>query len=219
MNYWIRFFTFSLLVLSGQAVFGQEKGIMVEVIGNYQHFLIPTKTTLEFSFEENGRTCGPNTQFETIDEQIAYFYYDLLKDEHIISQIKEEDILTNALKQYPTKTLSFETSDTTLFKLVYEKAKYAFATNFQFFNHYVPSQLANEVDGVGFALQDAMKKIDIIAKSKRLETIELVSIEAYPQRINNSYHRQFIRKQEMSQWNRDNKTKVTYRVLVTYNLK
>jgi len=174
MNYLIKTL-FLVMVAIPISLLGQESQT-IKVNGIYEWVDSPVKKTMEFDFAENGVTCGPNTEFETVEEQFSYFKFELLKDEQIANRITEVIRLKNYLRQKRI-TYSFPYNSEEEAKVFYKKASEAFAENFLFYEYYNSLDLDKIKEFAGFAIDDAFIKAKALAKSNGYNNVELLSID------------------------------------------
>jgi len=188
MNYLIKTTIFLLLsiLLPSSFLFCQDS--LVIVTGSHEWYEKPTKTILEFDFVENGTTCGPNAQFETIEEQFAYLKYDLLKNNQMAQNIEETLSMKNFQSRNPKKTFSFEYRSREEAKLLMEKSKEAFAENYIFYGFFEKKKFEFYNQMAASALENAFEKAIKIAKQKGFNEVSLVSVEdKYRWQFNSNY--------------------------------
>jgi len=178
MNYWTKVLIACLVAFSSSALDGQIiDSSIVRVTGVYNYEEQPIKMTMEFSLEENGTSCGPNSQFSSIDEQYSYLLDSLRYDSKITSRIKEIDRLANYSNSNPKRTYSFETENMEECKILRKHAEYAFARNFEYFHHYESSKLEDQDLIAIKALEDAEIKIKEIVKNTNTNSYKLIAID------------------------------------------
>lgn len=150
---------------------------MVLVRGIYKYEVRPYKMTMEFSLEENGVSCGPNSQFESINDQFAYLLDSLQNHKGITSRIKEVDDMSNFSNRNPKRTYSFESDDIEEFKILKKHAEYAFANNFSYFYHYDAPKLEDQDEFAIGAFNDAEVQIKAILKNAKGSSYKLIAID------------------------------------------
>lgn len=150
---------------------------IIEVSGIYYYSPKIVSKKLFFTFVENGTTCGPNAQFESLDEQYSYFLYDLVDDDDIRSRIKHVDRFKNHFSSQPKRTYSFEYNDIEEVKKVYYWSIEGFAENHQFYSIVEEDELADQDSYAIEALEDATKNARRIAELRGFENVELLSID------------------------------------------
>ena len=178
MNYLIKIVLSVFLGLGAISLYGQViDSTIVMVTGVYNYEVEPTKLTMEFSLEENGRSCGPNSQFSSIDDQYYYLLDSIKNNPKLTQKITELDLIKNYSSQNPRRTYSFESDNLEDYKTLRKHAEYAFADGFQYFKHYEESKLEDQ-DAVAIkALEDAEEKIKEIVKSTKAKSYKLIAID------------------------------------------
>ncbi|MEM9918702.1 MAG: SIMPL domain-containing protein [Bacteroidota bacterium] len=173
MSYWTK--TLLLILFSTTLLQGQKSEEIV-ITGTYEWFELPVKKTLEFSFSENGKTCGPNAEFETIGEQFAYLKFELLKNNEMAKKIEETFNIYQLQSSYPMQSYSYEYDSIEEAKLLYDMAKEAFAEKLKLYHHYKEDK-ENLMEAKHQALKDAIQRAEHIANTLGYTKVELVSID------------------------------------------
>lgn len=181
MNYSIKnYLVFLFFSFVGSACFAQVgDSTHVLIQGIYQYDVKPYKMTMEFSLEENGVSCGPNSQFESIDDQYAYLMDSLQNYKTITQRIVEEDNLRNLSNRNPKRTYSFESTDINEFKILKKHAEYAFASGFEYFYHYKRPKLEDQDEHATKALEDAENQVKILVKNTDATSYKIVAIDDF----------------------------------------
>lgn len=177
MNYWIKYILAVQLVFILVSVGTTQDSLIVDIRGVHSWLNEPISKSMEFSFVENGVTCGPNAEFESIDDQYYYFIYELLKDEELVKNIKEMDYASNYYSTQPKKTYSYTYKSEEDMKLIYKLAEKAFAEDFKFYDHYKENDWTDEYDIAVAALINAQESAEALAKAQGYTTVEIVSID------------------------------------------
>ena len=169
-------FLLGILSLNG---FGQDDGI-IEVMGETKVKVLPDSLIVELFFEENGRTCGPNTNFETVGEQAAFFFNELKNaDVEYKANYKELDRLEDYINGYQKLVYSFIVKDEEMAKKIYDIGVYSFAEKVNFFYKYPPYDEVDDMDVAIRALEDAQMKAEELMKKFGKSSIELIYIDDY----------------------------------------
>lgn len=177
MNYSIKLFLITTICfVCHYGVVGQVDSV-IEVRGTYYYSPKIVSNKLFFTFVENGVSCGPNAQFESLDEQYSYFLYDLVDDDDIRSRIKQVDKLQNHFSSQPKRTYSFEYNDIEELKKVYYWSIEGFAENHRFYSIREEDELADQDSYAIEALKDATAEAKRIAELRGFENVELLSID------------------------------------------
>ncbi len=178
MNYLTKLILTTLLGLSTITLCGQViDSTIVLVTGVYNYEVQPTKLTMEFSLEENGRSCGPNSQFSSIDDQYYYLLDSIKNNSKLTEKITELDLLKNYSSQNPRRTYSFESDNLEDYKTLRKHAEYAFADGFQYFRHYEEPKLEDQDKVAIKALEDAEEKVKEIVKNTKAKSYKLIAID------------------------------------------
>lgn len=174
MNYLINIFFCITFILSPSTNLSSQT---IELTGNFELIELPVKRTIEFHLVENGRTCGPNTQFETIDEQLAYLKFELLQNDLMRSKIMEINHLNVLSSQYPRRIFSYQFDSIPEAKLFYEKAQEAFAESIDFWNYYSSPSIDDESKYLENCVKDAKQKAEVIANIEGYKNADIISIQ------------------------------------------
>ncbi len=177
MNFWIKLTcTFLISIFLQNILIAQEEPV-ITIMGKSQLMIMPIAHSIEFSFVENGVTCGPNAQFESIDEQYSYFIYEIIKNDDVAARVKLVDKIDNYYARQPTKTYSFEYTNMEEAKLMYKWAKEGFAEKIKYFSTY-PKKRFEEEDQLAIeAYKNSRIEALSIAKLRGYSDVELVSID------------------------------------------
>ena len=168
---------FIYLPLTGINIYSQDQ-IIIDIIGESTSITLPENIIIEISFEENGRTCGPNTDFETVGEQVAFFFNEF-NNQNFGSKVKFEE--TIALKDYANMfkktTYSFTVKDEKTAFEIFELARYSFAEKFAFYYQYPISDNKAEIDAAHQAFENAQSQAMSIKNALNKKSVELISID------------------------------------------
>lgn len=176
-------FLFLLSVASSFCFAQVSDSTHVLIQGIYHHEVKPFKMTMEFSLEENGVSCGPNSQFESIDDQYAYLIDSLQNYASITQRIVEEDNLRNLSHRNPKRTYSFESTDINEFKILKKHAEYAFASGFEYFYHYKRPELKDQDQHAVKAFEDAENQVKQLVKNTDATGYKLIAIDDFTNSI------------------------------------
>jgi len=173
MNYLIKI---TILILISSTIALGQKSEEIKVKGIYEWFEEPEKKTIEFSFSENGKTCGPNTDFETIGEQFAYLKFDLLKDNEMAKKIEEVSDLSDLKSPYPKQRYSYEYNTIEEAKVLHDMADEAFAEKLKLYHHYKVESREEMLEAEYLAIQNAVERAEELAKKLGYKSVDLISI-------------------------------------------
>lgn len=125
--------------------------ILLQLNGNYSFNQEFEKIIMHITFEANNTTCGPNSNFEDIHQQYAYFLdhleeYDLNADS--FHEINSIDKFTSNRSRI---TLKYTANDKEESRQVNALAKEAFAQQVDFYLQFTPLSIEDEKIGVARA--------------------------------------------------------------------
>lgn len=171
-----------LLLFLSLGVSAQE--ITVEVMGKSTVKLSPRHIIVELTFEENGRSCGPNTNFESIGEQVAFFFDELnkagLNSKYTFKEVDEIQYYSN---QYKRSIYAFMVNDDDVAKQIYDIGKFSFAERINFYIEYPNFSVADDLKAANDALENAKEKANILMKALGKKNVELIAIDDNTSRI------------------------------------
>ena len=149
---------------------------IVNILGISTYNLLPESIIVELIFEENGRSCGPNTNFETLGEQVAFFFEEY-KNAGLGPKSKYEEIerIKDYAKVYKMATYSFMVKDEKTAKEIYELGRYSFAEKIIFYYKYPVGDHLTDIEGTQRALENAGSKVSVLMKAINKKSVELIS--------------------------------------------
>lgn len=177
MSFWTKLTLTLLITVCLHNILMAQNGPVITIMGKYEFSEEPILHTMEFSFVENGITCGPNAQFESIDEQYSYFIYDIIKNDAIAARIKLVDKIENYFTRQPIRTYSFAYNTMEEVKMMYKWAKEGFAEKFKYFTTYKLSSLEDQDKHAIGAYEIAREEALSIAKLRGYNDVKLISID------------------------------------------
>lgn len=177
MSCWIKHCIILLLLGGNMTTAAAQKDSILTVLGMYTYIVEPVSEFMQFSFVENGVTCGPNAQFETIEEQYNFFVYEIIGNAEISKRITLVDKVENYFMTQPQRTYAFAYDSEDEMKQMYNWAKEGFAENFEYYKEYAKEELADQDKAAIEALKDAEKRAGQISKLLGYTEVELLSID------------------------------------------
>lgn len=165
-----------ILLLVGFA-FTVNAQIELNVTGFSLFQIQPEKMVVKMIFEENERTCGPNSDFESIEEQIGYLESAMLKHGFDLKLLYEDQKITELSSEYRRNTLKYPVLNKKQALKLFAIAKDAFAHDVKFINIYPPHSFDHEYNAALEALKSARKKAEKICQELGKENLELVYID------------------------------------------
>ncbi len=176
MSYWIKnLFLFVIIFCLNIGVQAQADN-MITVTGRYDWKDMPVSHTMEFSFVENGVTCGPNAQFETLEEQYNFFIYEIINNTDVSDRIVLVDKMEDYFTKNSKRTYSFEYNSEEEMRAMYKWAKEGFAENFTYFSHFPEYDLEEQDNWAVKAFEEAKRKALNVARLRGYNDVELISI-------------------------------------------
>ncbi len=168
-------FTFLVITTASISAVSQDT-ISIQVEGKVSYEIPHEAIYLEINFSENGVSCGPNTQFETVYDQVDNFYSQV-KNIGLTTSFEEVNVFKNSISGKNKVTLKTKFTDIESAKKIQEAAAFAFADKVNYFYLYPEKKFEDEDEKAILALRDAKSKALKIKSVLNKEHIKLISID------------------------------------------
>jgi len=217
MNYLTRIPLLFLFILVVGNINAQKDSI-ISILGTYEYEVSPDYKTIEFSFVENGVTCGPNTEFETVDEQYSHFLYEIINDRSVTDRIKELEKTSDLFGNKVQKSYSFRYESEKELRQMYEWAKEGFAENFHYYSHYEEPSLESQDELAINAYNIALKRAKIRAKILGYKKVEPVAVNDYTSKVGVGLKKSWFADRRNTSFDKPDVKKAGYSLRVNFRL-
>ena len=154
-----------------------QKSTIVKILGRASVNASPIVNRVEITFSENGVTCGPNTNYETVHDQFEHFKSKLSELGLYGVEFVEEKKPQNIFQQNKTITYSAVLENSEKASIYYEAAGFAFADRVDFYGIYPEAEIEDNHTAALMALKDAKKRVEVIKKILGKKESKLLSID------------------------------------------